>query len=58
MHMIFVGLVGASPLATTTDGSNMPHLALWGQICCRLAARPACVEDDQMSGFLEVQVKS
>jgi len=35
----------------------MPLLALWGQICCRLAARPTCVEQVQMSGFLEVQVQ-
>lgn len=35
----------------------MPQLALWGQICCRLAARPECVEAAQMSGFLDLQVK-
>lgn len=57
VHTLLTGLVGASPLATTTVGSNMPQLALWGQICCRLAARPACVEEAQMSGFLEIQVK-
>ena len=54
---LLAGLVGASPLATTTEGSNMPQLALWGQICCRLAARPECVEAAQMSGFLEIQVR-
>ncbi|XP_020608887.1 rhotekin-like isoform X2 [Orbicella faveolata] len=56
-HDLKTGLVGASPLATTvyTEDSNMPLLALWGQICCRLAARPTCVEQVQMSGFLEVQ---
>ncbi|XP_068745626.1 rhotekin-like isoform X2 [Montipora capricornis] len=54
-HDLKTGLVGASPLATTTEGSNMPQLALWGQICCRLAARPECVEAAQMSGFLEIQ---
>lgn len=54
-----LGLVGASPLATTvsTEDSNMPLLALWGQICCRLAARPACVEQVRMNGFLDVQVQ-
>lgn len=36
----------------------MPQLALWGQICCRLAARPECVEAAQMSGFLDLQVKT
>ena len=57
--ILSLGLVGASPLATNvhTEDSNMPLLALWGQICCRLAARPTCVEQVQMSGFLEVQVQ-
>ncbi|XP_029206385.2 rhotekin-like isoform X2 [Acropora millepora] len=54
-HDLKTGVVGASPLATTTEGSNMPQLALWGQICCRLAARPECVEAAQMSGFLDLQ---
>ena len=36
----------------------MPRLALWGQICCRLAARPACVEQVRLDGFLELQVRS
>ncbi|XP_078354423.1 rhotekin-like isoform X2 [Oculina patagonica] len=59
-HDLKTGLVGASPLATTvsTEDSNMPLLALWGQICCRLAARPTCVEQVQMSGFLEVQTRT
>lgn len=56
-HDLKTGLVGASPLASTvsTEDSNMPRLALWGQICCRLAARPACVEQVRMDGFLELQ---
>ncbi|XP_073239087.1 rhotekin-like isoform X2 [Porites lutea] len=57
-HDLKTGLYGASPLATTSESSNMPQLALWGQICCRLAARPACVEEPQMNGFLEIQMRT
>ena len=54
----FLGLVGASPSTTavTTEESDNAELALWGQICLRLAARPDCMNQDRMSGFLDVQV--
>ncbi|KXJ23519.1 rhotekin isoform X2 [Exaiptasia diaphana] len=51
------GLVGASFSATTasTEEVHAPQLALWGQVCCRLAAKPDCLGVDKMKGFLDVQ---
>ncbi|KAK3723831.1 hypothetical protein QZH41_019508, partial [Actinostola sp. cb2023] len=51
------GLVGASFSATTvsTEEVDVPQLALWGQVCCRLAARPDCIGVDKMKGFLDIQ---
>ncbi|XP_032236716.2 rhotekin isoform X2 [Nematostella vectensis] len=51
------GLVGASATASTvsTEETHSPELALWGQICCRLAAQPDCFGHERVKGYLNVQ---